>query len=93
MLSELTEKVLELSRFKRNQSYFKRFIESGPKISMGNYFHSQQGHEIRKGPIIGLRIINGKSIFFSKAIQKPRYKTKGDFENVEAVSQYHPTFA
>jgi hypothetical protein len=43
--------------------------------------------------IIDLRIINGKSIIFSKAIQRPRYKTRGDVENVGGVWQYHPTFA
>src|SRR4030066_1523354 len=51
MLSELTEKEFELFGFIRNRWYFKRFIEPSPKISMSKEVHSQQGHEIRKGPV------------------------------------------
>jgi len=51
MLSELTETEFELFGFIRNRWYFKRFIEPGPKISMSKEVHSQQGHEIRKGPV------------------------------------------
>ena len=36
-------------------------------------------------PIIDLRIINGKYIIFPKAIQKPRYKTRGGVGNVGGV--------
>src|SRR3972149_10874170 len=51
MLSRLTETEFELFGFIRNRWYFKRFIEPGPKISMSKEVHSQQSHEIRKGPI------------------------------------------
>src|SRR4030066_198105 len=51
MLSELAETEFELFGFIRNRWYFKRFIEPGPKISMSKQIHSQQGHEIRKGPV------------------------------------------
>jgi hypothetical protein len=43
--------------------------------------------------IIDLRIINGKLIIFPKAIQMPRYKTRGDVENAEGVGWCDPTFA
>ena len=48
---QLTETKLKLFGFIGNRWYFKRFIEPGPKISMSKEVHSQQGHEIRKGPI------------------------------------------
>ena len=51
MLSELSETELQLFRFIRNRWCFVRFIEPGPKISMSKKVHSQQGHEIRKGPV------------------------------------------
>src|SRR4030067_1138678 len=51
MLSELTETELELFGFIRNRWCFVRFIEPGPKIAMSKEIHSQQGPEIRKGPV------------------------------------------
>jgi hypothetical protein len=51
MLSELTEAELQLFGFIRNRGCFIRFIEPGPEISMSKEVHSQQGHEIRKGPV------------------------------------------
>jgi hypothetical protein len=38
--------------------------------------------------IIDLRIINGKFIIFPKAVRRPRYKTRGDAENVGVALQY-----
>src|SRR4030042_6405776 len=51
MLSRVTKTECELFGFIRNRWYFKGFIEPGPKISMSKEVHSQQGYEIRKGPI------------------------------------------
>src|SRR3989304_6608910 len=51
MLSKLNETELQLFGFIRNRWCFVRFIEPGPKIPMSKKVHSQQGHEIRKGPI------------------------------------------
>src|SRR4030042_1148572 len=51
MLSKLPKTELKLLRLIRNWWYFKRLIEPGPKIPMSKEVHSQQGHEIRKGPV------------------------------------------
>ena len=51
MLSELTETELQLFGFIRNRWCLVRFIEPSPKIPMRKEIHSQQGHEIRKGPM------------------------------------------
>ena len=51
MLSKLTKTELELFGFIRNRWYFKRFIEPSPEIPMGEQIHSQQSHQVRKGPV------------------------------------------
>src|SRR4030042_1832175 len=51
MLSELGQVKTQLLRFIRNWGNLKRMIEPSPKSSMGKQIHSQQGHQVRKGPI------------------------------------------
>src|SRR5512139_842131 len=51
MLSELSQVKTQLLRLIRNWGNLKRMIEPSPKIPMGKQIHSQQGHQIRKGPI------------------------------------------
>ena len=51
MLSELGQVKKQLLRFIRNWGNLKRTIKPSPKISMGKQIHSQQGHQVRKGPI------------------------------------------
>ena len=42
---------MQLLRLIRNWVNLERMIEPSPKISMGKQIHSQQGHQVRKGPI------------------------------------------
>src|SRR4030042_2175006 len=51
MLSELGQVKTQLLRLIGNWGNLKRMIEPSPKIPMGKQIHSQQGYQVRKGPI------------------------------------------
>jgi len=51
MLSELGKVQKQLLRLIRNWGNLKRMIEPSPKVPMGEQVHSQQGYQVRKGPI------------------------------------------